>query len=354
MFDFQKFKNLRLKKKIKQNEIAKLLGKHARTIQRWETGKSIPSKHSINLMANILGVKSDLISDIKTASQKFGLTKESSDIYKRQTKTDLEKQIEYFSIQKNMEELKEEKEMLWIEAREKEEILDHLEEALYKKDEHLKFIYVNLPFYRLFKIQKSMPHEEKVYRNFMGFSCTNELLQIEQEVLKTGNEENDLTLKLKKVDGEEFWGRVLIKRLLKENGKYELLVVIRDITLRKKLFARMAVFEKFNIETNVLMIMQKLTPYRHNIFVSEATNEIYGADKGKFYTDVDYWKKFIHPEDKELALTETDKYNNETSYRIITDKREVKNIGFYRWRTEIEGEELDIIRIMDLTKYNLI
>ncbi len=112
MFYNLKFKNFRKLKKLTQSDIAAMLDKNKKTIQRWETGTTIPTLSDIYLLADILKVPLKEIADIESNQQNSkpyfytDLNNLDKSIIDISSKSETEKQRLFINLQKENEMLK--------------------------------------------------------------------------------------------------------------------------------------------------------------------------------------------------------------------------------------------------------
>ena len=70
-FNARKFTEIRLRKKVAQKEIAQKIGCAQSTVLAWESGKSIPNKSYISMVASALGCRlEELLDDSSPVLQK--------------------------------------------------------------------------------------------------------------------------------------------------------------------------------------------------------------------------------------------------------------------------------------------
>ena len=158
MFYNLKFKNFRKLKKLTQSDIAAMLDKNKKTIQRWETGTTIPTLSDIYLLADILKVPLKEIADIESNQQNSkpyfytDLNNLDKSIIDISSKSETEKQRLFINLQKENEMLKWK---LKEERRNREKysnLINSVNTLVYTKDISQKFTYVNHYFLNYFSI----------------------------------------------------------------------------------------------------------------------------------------------------------------------------------------------------------
>ncbi|MCP4181243.1 MAG: PAS domain-containing protein [bacterium] len=358
MFYSKEFKKLRLLRKMSRETVANSIGKSIKTIQRWESGMTEPSEFFIRLLADLISVH---VSEISNFHEKEKLvpifyeklsTLDKSN-YDISRKSDSEKQKIYIELHKKLDLLLWEKKQLSKSSTEYKSILSNLDCMVYKKDNKLRYNYINDKFISFFNIlDKTLILGHRNNEIWKSHKSWGNLKELETKVLSTGKEVIGTEIPLPLSFGPEGVGILSLKPLLDSKGKpVELIGLIVDVS------GENAIKEKFSYMESVLDKMEEIIwiikkdPYRHYMYINKAVEEVYKEHKSDFYRSVDKWQEFIHPDDRDRVLKEYRSGADELLYRIALkdEQASVKWVKQNFYFSEVNGKKVEFGAINDVS-----
>ena len=357
-FYFDKFKEIRKRKKVRQREIAKTSGKSLKTIQRWERGANKPSEFNIRLIANILCVDVKEISDLQNDNINIKpffynkLSELEKSVFDYSSKSESARQKILIALQKRNEELQwatEEYQRKYIEY---SAILDFSNQLIYKKGKDLKFKYTNKMFLSYFQI--SADTQTIGLRSSDLFKVSESLLRItelEKNVISTGRSITGIDVAIEKISGPVLTGKITIKPVIDKSGKIEEIIgYIDDVSVEKALEEKLFLIENVLSRLDHVVWIIKLTPYRHYTYINNAVEKLYNIDKSFFYKDAGIWEKYIYHKDRKRVLKELKCGQIEFYYRIKLDNNNVRWVNHFIYTAAVSGEKIEFGIIKDCTE----
>ncbi len=357
MFNKEKFKKIRKSRHLSQTSIASELGKSYKTVMRWELGSNEPSEFNIIKLAEILNVSVDSISDIEEKVvnlplfyDKLGSLDKTT--YDFSTKTETEKQKIYYNIERNL------KTALWDSQENKKlyestlDLVNSLNFFIYKKNNQLKFTYTNKYFSTYFKFTNDSLILGKRNENiWFGQNSWNDLTKLEKQVLetKTGIYKHKITIP--GVYGPRSIGLVSLTPVFDNNHNVSeitgsILDISEDEMTKEKYFYMESILDR--IEYAILMV--KIKPFRHYIYVNKAIEKIYNISSHECYLNVNVLEKYRYKkEDANLKRKFIDG-KKENEHRIHLDNNEVKWVQDFSYKCKINNEEFELWIVKDITE----
>ncbi|MCP4176433.1 MAG: helix-turn-helix domain-containing protein [bacterium] len=349
MFYNLKFKKFRKLRKLTQLEVAAMLDKNKKTIQRWESGATLPTISDIYLLADILSIPLEEIADIEKEHQNIkpyfynklnNLDKSIIDISSR---TETEKQRLFINLQKENEMLKWKLKEEIINKEKYSNVINSIDTLVYTKDTSLKYTFVNNYFLSYFNI----PNSSLIlgHRNNDIWKTNNrwtELSSLENKIIQDKTEIENIIISIPSAIGSPRIGAVSIKPFFDSNGKiFEIIGSIKDVT------ADETVKEKFNYMESILnefddvIWIAKMKPYAHYIYINKAVENIYNVSVDKFYKNPTFWVNLVCKEDKKF-VKEALKSEHDTNitYRLILETGESIRIQHSMLHKTINGEKI--------------
>ncbi|HJO93371.1 MAG TPA: helix-turn-helix domain-containing protein [Victivallales bacterium] len=333
MFNCIKFKNIRKQKKITQFELAKILGRNIKTIQRWEAGITLPAISDIYLLSDILGIpfneigKAEIIPGNSKPYYYDNLNNLDKSIIDISTKTDTEKQRLFIKLQKENEMLKWKLKEKTVNDKKYSTVINSIDTLIYTKDKSLKYTFINHYFLSYFNISNSglvLGHRNNdIWQTKLGW---NELTSIEQNVLRSKAGVKNRIISIPSLVGSPRIGSISIEPIFDPSGKFiEIIGYIKDVTadeiVKEKFFYMESILNEFE---DIIWII-KMNPYKHYIYLNKAIENIYEISINNFYKDVNYWVQFVNKEDKKLVKSAiTSETDSNLTYRITVNNKTVK------------------------------
>jgi PAS domain S-box-containing protein len=356
MFYKEKFKLMR-KKQITQEAMAELIGKSSRTIARWETGFSMPSEYFIRLMADILNISVTKISSLQEATKVHPYYSSSVDkldkiVMDLSTKNETEKQKMFIKLQNQIEIL------LWEKKENTNDIdlflslLDSINFIVYRKDNNLKYTYVNRFFLSYFNIlDKNIILGHRNSDIWNSINSIKQLDELENQAIRQRVTVKRENVSLASCTGTPKTVSISLEPVLSERGTINgitgtIIDISGEDTASKKYFYMESILDK--IEHAIWIIKKK--PYRHYIYVNNAIQNIFQTKKNVFYCNPDGWIKFIQKKDRKRILSEVKKKSNFLEYRIQLHDGSVRDIQHFIYEATIKNEELEFGVIRDCTQ----
>jgi len=355
MFNKEKFKEIRCLRKIQQKELAVLLGKSFRTINRWERGFNIPSEYNIKQLAYILKVRVSEISNLPDETDQLpyyynSLNNLDKSTYDFETKTDLEKQKLLLDFQQRNEILKWENQEFRRTNNLYKYLLNSLQTLVYHKNSKMKFTFINDYFLAYFGILNF--NEVIGQKNIDIWKYSNswkELDLIETQVLKSGKGIENQEITIPKINGSKGYGLITIQPTYDTNSKIIGIVVsIVDITSEQIAKEKAYYLESVLDKVDHVIWIKKLEPYEHYIYINNAVKTMYKAHKSDFYCNTNEWKKYLFKEDQKRIIRDIKK-NNQLSHRILLLDGTVKWVKHSTYSNEVNNEKIEFGVISDIT-----
>ncbi len=321
MFYPEKFKNLRISKKITQQELAIALGMKRLSIIRWEKKQTTPSECDIRTAALYMDISVSEISDLKD----FKHLKKSYATNIAELNTLLQKIDSDIpqSVKKMFHDLKKmllsKDEQLTLYRREKNKtdfIMQNLPFIIYTKNsEDLRYKYVNDAFLTLLPITES---QSSVIGNissyFFGLKDYEQVLSLEKKVIYQKHMQKEI-LPIPGSNGKRT-GEFNIVPILEGGKVTEICCTVQDVTDEyKEEKARLELEKAVNKLNDFVWIAYRDNP--KNIaenpkftFISDSCYNHWGIEKGPLIRGERKLFIHVHPEDKE----EVEKWYYSTSY----------------------------------------
>jgi PAS domain-containing protein len=333
------FKELRKNRKITIKNIAFELGKSSKTIWTWEKGIAVPSDGEIKLLAKILDVNVNKISNIKIGNYKYDTANVIVDDF-ISTSVELEKEFGDLSVenllkikalQHSIEELTKANDRYKTNSKKLTDVIDSLKFLIYIKNPGLKIRQVNTIFSNYVNLSKEEIYG-RTFADIFGLhdQTLNELRTLEQHVFKTGIEVIEQKITIPGSLGKKT-GLVSIAPFSFDGDKVtEIVSYIKDITDLAKALKRQSLLEDTINHLDEAIWMYKLKPFPHYIFMSESVIDIFGIAPKDFIKKPGIWKDFIFSEDRKYVAKENkkiadkDKFHLELDYRIITASQKIR------------------------------
>lgn len=359
MFYRDKFRKLRRARRISRNVLAEGIGRSLKTIQRWETGDTDPSDFSIRQMADFLSIPVSEISDLNENSEVRplfydklnSLDKSTFDL---STKTDSEKQKLFIELYKKVDVLTWEKNQLMKNSEESNVIISNVDCLIYKKDNKLRYEYVNSKFTAYFNVpDKSLILGHRNSEIWKDANAWKDVKEVEDEVLSKGVNAENKIISLPHFIGPDGVGMLSLKPIYGDNDKVLGIVgTIVDVTGDNVIKEKFSYMESVLDRVDQVIWIIKKEPYRHYLYVNNAVENVYKVYKSDFYKSIDRWQDFIHEEDRRRVLKEYKDGSRELLYRIRVDNelQPVKWIRQNFYFTEINGEQIEFGSINDVTE----
>lgn len=352
-------KKIRKSKKITQAKLAKALGKSQNTVNKWENGKRNPCNSDIRIIADILGVAVEQISDIKpnydsifidsyimrlnSITQEFGKGLSDIDI------------IAINDLRETVEGLRRENGRLKKQIRYKNSFLDSIDSYAYVIDKNFNFVDINTTFLNcLDKLEGEVLNHS--WSTFFKLNDITEILKIQNDVFTTEKPIKNKKVKLPKNK------LGLLSIIPDEYDSYQNLAtaicIIKDITLEEELHRKHQQEEEKRKEAEEEQRLLKLSienarmgcwikevypKYRYR-YSNNAIHKTWGWPTENFIKNPNFWKQCIYHEDFEKV-----KDNNEKVTETPLVFRIVRQNGEIRWIeetiTEATSPEGEIIKL---------
>ena len=339
-FYANRFKTLRKQARFSVKEFCNTAGIVRSTLWEWETGRRIPSEANIRMMADIVNVSLNEISDLTadegivkgdlSESVEGWLSLAGSDVGLRQSKFDgVIREIN--SLNKEMNQA-----TVIINA-----LLSTMRTMFYVKDVNLDYITANDIFLK--NISLNSNYKVAGENDFTFFSSSeakgntkedNEVLLTKQPVI---NKEGYIPGSRKKR-----WGLISKLPIRDSSGKVSGIVgTFVDITDRKKAEEIRTLLEGALNNSLHTVWLQHVSPKYKLFYISESVMSLYGYPVERFLNEKDFWFNVcVHPEDKKLL--DRDWIYGKTKaprrvFRIIRPDGEIRWIESFLVNTNIEN-----------------
>lgn len=323
-----KLREIRKSKKITSEELSQKMGISRLTLCAWENAKRVPSEPKIRMLARVLDISVDKISDLvpDTPISDMDLSIVDSTITSL-LGTDSNKNKErlssiiskIFSMDKELSDAR-----LIIDA-----MLSSIPSMFYIKDSSLKFITANTAFLNNLSLNKNFSVFGKVDSDFFSQHEAKINYDTDKKVLAEGKGF---------LDHEGYipgsrktrWGIISKSPIFDSTGKAAgVLGSFVDITTRKLNEEVREILENNINEWQNCMTIYDLTKKRY-VFVSKAIEKITGYKIENFYNIQNFsLTTCVHPDDKHLltpfAVRKPEEYSIHT-YRIVRPDNSIRKI----------------------------
>ncbi|HJO94782.1 MAG TPA: PAS domain-containing protein [Victivallales bacterium] len=322
---YNKIKELRKIKKITIAEFCSNLSIARATYWNWESGKNMPAEFRVKLMAKILNVKVNEISDLKPERElsKANLSESVESWlllggnYERQR---IEQQNKFIKMVKQLHhELGQASTLTRV-------IMTSTNAMLYIKDNNLDYIIANNAFLTNVSHEvhvSILGKEDKYFFNSKEASLNTEQ---DKEVLESGialvNKEGYIPGSKNKL-----WGLISKYPILDSNGKMAgVFGTFVDIT-HKREQEKINELLKLSLDRGTDAIFLKNRQQNKYWYISRGTEILYGYPLETFYNDTKFWlNECLHPDfrEKELEYQKFLNWPKIHKYKIITAYKEIK------------------------------
>ena len=336
-----KFKELRKKARFSVKEFCSTAGIVRSTLWEWESGKRTPSEASIRVMAGIINVRVDEVSDLKSnedvvkdelsESVEGWLSLAGGDVGLRQSKFDgIVREISVLNKEMNQA-------TVIINA-----LLSTMHTMFYVKDARLNYITANDIFLQNISLNSDY---RVVGENDSSFFPS-------KEAKSNTEEDRDVLLAKQSVVNREGyipgsrkkkWGLISKIPIRDSVGKITGLVgTFVDITDRKKAEEIRTLLEAALNNSLHAVWLQYVSPKYKLFYISESVVSLYGYPAERFLNEKDFWYNVcVHPDDKKLL--ERDWIYGKTTtpgkriFRIIRPDGKIRWIESFMVNTNIEN-----------------
>ncbi len=319
-----KFKRIRKQLKISMATIAEKAKINRATLWTWETGRIMPKEKKVRLLADILNIPVNTISDLPPSQPLSNgkiseitdswLSLADDDIHKRK------KREEIFLDKMKNQFKKMDQATIIIKA-----LLSSMEYAFYIKDNNLQYITANKAFLNNISLNPNYKVFGKSDYNFFPHNEAKLNEEEDKNVIISGNpiirNENYIPGTRKKR-----WGIISKKLIYDSEGNIAGLVgTFTDITKRKHRDGILELLESHMEKLGEGIVIRNNKEIR---YVNKAFIKIFGYPYETFIKGgIEFWlNTCIHPEDKEeqRKIIQNDLKLQERNYRIIKPNGEVR------------------------------
>lgn len=366
----EKARLIKKQKHITSSYLAKHLGVSPRTIYAWENGQNTPSQSDVRILAQLLDVSADEISDLKdlpgdrvnsTSDFRFSANIDKNialmDEGIKELGVDCPTSLiePVLNLKSQTRKLSSENFRLKLEWERLTAVFNSLDNLIYIKDAELKIKNINNAFAdRLGKIKENIIGRK--FPDFFGSSDQGliDVIKLELEVFSTGISIIDRKIYIPGSYSQKTGIISIIPLTGKATTATEIVCSIKDITTEATLQRNREQLEAIinNLEDAVFII--DLEPAPHFIFLGNGAMEVYGRSPSEFYSNKNLRKEILHPEDKKRVMDEWENalknnlYPLKQEYRITHkdgSTRHVESISF-------KDNERNIIfgRLSDITE----
>ncbi|MCP4180629.1 MAG: PAS domain-containing protein [bacterium] len=331
----EQFRNIRKKKKISLKYVTNQIGKSYRTLLAWEKGERTPGESDIRILAQILTININEISNLEDFNQTkkpyYYNSLNDLDVVSREFSGDLslEQKTYILKLKSELEHLSSEIKILKRTNAKQKNIIDSLHEIVYTKDTKLKFTDAN---HTLLAYLEVSLHEIIGKNNHDLFSSKEieNLTAIEKHALNTGMSMVNKEITIPGSNGRKR-GIFSVSPIHGENDKVTGLVCsLKDITPFVTADKRMAMMENVINQLSESVWITSLKPVNHFLFISKSIVNIFGRKPDEFYKNHKLWLEVIHPEDKQTVLDKI-KHNADKDFPRKTTYRIIHKDGSIRW-----------------------
>jgi transcriptional regulator with XRE-family HTH domain len=332
-----KFKTIRIEKKISLQAIAESINKSRKTIWTWEIGKVVPKPPEIIYLANLIGIEISEISDLahNNISSEF-MNKLGQNEFS-ELSTENRTYIE--NLKKQLKEANFINSKLENRITTLSESIENLQALIYTKDNKHILSYANKSF--LIYLNKNL--NELLGKNFSHLFSYNDfsiIHNLELRVINSGekvlNAEIDIPGSRNRLKG-----LLNISPIFDTNGKVESITSsILNITDTRIIKNKLLLLENCVSKLDELIWIKESFPKEKFIFLSDSIRDVYCVGKEVAMSKPEILQSLIHPEDlsyvkKELNFFEQQSkiISIELEYRIIVGADDkVKHINEKRFR----------------------
>lgn len=325
----EKLRTIRKSKKVTSEELAQKMGISRLTLCAWENAKRVPSEAKIRMIARILDISVDKISNLmpdkpKSNANIFGTESTMVSLLGTDNKKNQERLSVVISKVAGMnKELSDAR--LVIEA-----MLSSFPSIFYIKDANLRYITANEAFLNNLSLNKNFSIFGKSDFDFFPIHEAKVNYEIDKEILSTGKG---------KLDEEGYiagsrktkWGIISKTPIFDSEGKIAGVVgSFVDITKRRLAEEVREILESNINEWQNCLTIFDLTEQKY-VFVSKVIERITGYPAENFYNITNFhYNTCLHPDDKEIIAPYVGKvYEKYTvlTYRIIKPDGSVRKIS---------------------------
>ena len=354
----KKTKELRKQKRIKINEMAKLLGVSPNTFSSWERNERNPSQTDVRVLAQILGVKVSDISDLQELNptrkayyyDSLGyLDKLQRDITGELT---IEQQAMLVQLKNEIETVHRKNNTLEKENIKQRTIIETLEVFIYVKDIKRKFTEANPAFLSytnnskdeiLFKANEDLFKAEEVIT----------ISSLERKVLETETRIVDYEIIIPGSNGKRI-GLLSIYPVFSMDGKLSgIICSINDITTLTEARERRKLLESIINSLDESIWITAGRPVPHCLFVSNSVSKIFGRSSDEFYRNHKLWFEVVHPDDRKAVNEWSDSPIGENpvkEYRIIRSDGSTRWVLNHRYTVKEAGNLIKYGIVQDITE----
>lgn len=328
-FYIDRLRSIRKNKKITSEELSKKIGISRITLCAWENAKRIPSEPKVRMLARILDIPVNEISDLmpdkpKSETNIFSIDSTIVSLLGNDSKKNKERLSTVISgiidINKELSDSR-----LVIEA-----MLSSFPSIFYIKDANLRYITANEAFLNNLSLNKNFSVFGKSDSDFFPILEAKANYEMDKEILATGksklDEEGYIPGSRKKK-----WG-IISKTLIFDSERKiaGILGSFVDISKRKQAEELREILEDNINEWQNCMTIFDLTEQKY-VFVSKAVERITGHPAENFYNIPNFhYNVCLHPDDKAIIAPYVGKIHEESTvltYRIIRSDGTVRKIS---------------------------
>jgi PAS domain S-box-containing protein len=294
-----KFRVLRKKSKLTAEEVAAKMGVNRRTVSTWETGKVLPNESRIRMLAKVICVPVDVVSDLKEGQPisqiQFSEIVNSWLEVAEVSSSDKNSKFDILmsgisSIKKSYNEAS-----LIINA-----MLNSISSIFYLKDAKLKYITANKEFFKNLSLRNEFSVINKTDKDFFIQTEAQQNSEEDAEVVRSGkkviNREGFIPGSRKKK-----WGLISKIPVYDDLGNIQGIIgSFVDITERKKTEEIRELLEaNLNIVEEAITVIAKCrSNTRQVIYANKVNEKIYGMTLEDIKSDIGYekWLGCVHPD----------------------------------------------------------
>ena len=340
-FYSDKFRELRKKARYSVKEFCLNIGIVRSTLWEWETGRRLPSEANIRMLADVINVGINEISDLNVNEESVAdklsesvdgwLSLAGTDVGLRQSKFDgIIREI--YSLNKEMNQA-----TVIINA-----LLSTMRTMFYIKDANLNYITANDIFLKNIALNSNFKVAGKNDFSFLSSLEAKNNMDEDRNVLLT---QQPLVNKEGYIPGtrKKRWGIISKLPIRDFSGKITGLVgTFIDITERQKAEGIRALLETALNNSLHVVWLQYASPKYKLFYISESVMSLYGYPVKRFLNEKDFWyNTCVHPEDKKLL--ERDWIYGKTTtpgkrvFRIIRPDGKIRWIESFMVNTNIDN-----------------
>jgi PAS domain S-box-containing protein len=327
IFYKDKLRVIRKQQNLNINDLAALIGKSPSAISAWEKGTRNPSEATIRMLARVLQIQVGEISNLTEITSfeegDIQLLKGSDNTYyndARELENIFENAKEYINNIKKHSAQATQAELL-LNA-----FLTSMPLMFYLKNKKLNYIKANKTFLDHISVGENNILNKSDFELFAKDEAE-ENNKEDLEILKTGKPVL-LQERLLISSNKKKWALVSKVPVKDPFGDITGIVgTFIDITNRKNAENTRAILEKVinKLEENIWIA--SLGSESEYIFINDATNELFGISKSKFYDKLGIWVDLIYAKDK----TRIENWFKNSSYPKKAEYRIVRPDGQLRW-----------------------